>query len=94
MVDRILPLQQAIQSCDAREIEAAVVRVAEAARRDEQTVERLIVELKRAVDSLPASAFRDRARVELRDAIVRIAIGAYYDRSDGYQRPSREQHTS
>lgn len=72
-------IHRAIQSYDHAEVEAVVVRLAQVARRDQAPVEQLIVDLKHAVNSLPMVALRDRARSELRDSIVRIAIAAYYD---------------
>ena len=71
-------LHRAIQSYDYAEVEAVVVRLAQGARRDRAPIEQLIVNLKDAVNSLPMAALRDRARSELRDSIVRIAIAAYY----------------
>ena len=50
-----------------------------AARQQQEPVEVVIVNLKNAVNALPASALRERARSELRDAVVRVAIRAYYE---------------
>jgi hypothetical protein len=72
-------IHRAIQSYDHAEVEATVVRLAQSARRAHAPVEQLIVDLKDAVNSLPMAALRDRARGELRDSIVRIAIAAYYE---------------
>jgi hypothetical protein len=76
-------IHRAIQSYDHAEVEAVVVRLAQVARRDQTPVEQLIVDLKHAVNSLPLAALRDRARSELRDSIVRIAIAAYYESAEG-----------
>ena len=79
MSESLQLLHRAIQSYDHAEVEAVVVRLAQGARRDQEPVEQFIVNLKNAVNSLPMAALRDRARSELRDSIVRIAIAAYYD---------------
>jgi hypothetical protein len=83
-------LHRAIQSYDHAEVESVVVRLAQVARRDQEPVEQLIVNLKHAVNSLPMAALRDRARSELRDSIVRIAIAAYYESAQ----PSAPQYVS
>jgi hypothetical protein len=83
-------LHRAIQSYDHAEVEAVVVRLAQVACRDREPVEQLIVDLKQAVNVLPIAALRDRARTELRDSIVRIAIAAYYEDAQ----PSAPRFTS
>ena len=83
-------LHHAIQSYDHAEVEAVVVRLAHVACRDHEPVEQLIVDLKQAVNSLPMAALRDRARTELRDSIVRIAIAAYYENAQ----PSAPRYVS
>jgi hypothetical protein len=75
-------IHRAIQSYDDNDLRSFVARLADAARRNQQTVERVIVDLKSAVNSLPASSLRDRVRRELRDSVVRVAIRAYYDGMD------------
>lgn len=75
-------IHRAIQSYDHAEVEVVVVRLAQVARRSQAPVEQLIVDLKHAVNSLPMAALRDRARSELRDSIVRIAIAAYYESAE------------
>ena len=42
-------------------------------------MEAIIVDLKDAVSAIPASALREHSRSELRDAVVRVAIRAYYE---------------
>ena len=79
MSDSLKLIHRAIQSYDHGEVEAVVVRLAQVARREHAPIEQLIVDLKQAVNSLPMAALRDRARTELRDSIVRIAIAAYYE---------------
>ena len=75
-------IQRSIQSYDERDLLLCAARIAESARQKEQPVEVVIVELKNAVNAIPASALRERARSELRDAVVRVAIRAYYDGAD------------
>lgn len=88
-------IHRAIQSYDHAEVEAVVVRLAQVARRDQAPVEQLIIDLKHAVNSLPMAALRDRARSELRDSIVRIAIAAYYESAQpSAQRFAAEQNQS
>lgn len=88
-------LHRAIQSYDHAEVEAVVVRLAQLARRDQAPIEQLIINLKSAVNSLPMTALRDRARSDLRDSIVRIAISAYYETGQpSAPRYTSEQHQS
>lgn len=89
-------LHRAIQSYDDSEVEAIVARIAQTARHEQQPCERLIVALKNAVNELPASTLRERARSELRDAVVRTAITAYYEGTDSYapRVVERERHSS
>jgi hypothetical protein len=75
-------IHRAIHSYDDNELRSFVARLADSARRNQQTVERVIIHLKSAVNSLPASSLRDRVRRELRDSVVRVAIRAYYDGMD------------
>ena len=75
-------IHRAIQCYDDGELCSYVSRLAHAARRNNQTVERLIIDLKLAVNALPTSSLRDHVRRELRDSVVRIAIRAYYDETD------------
>jgi hypothetical protein len=82
MSECLQQIHRAIQSYDDSELRSSVAGLADTARRDHRTVESLIVDLKFAVNSVPASALRDRERRELRDMIVRIAIRAYYDTVD------------
>lgn len=79
-------IHRAIQSYDENELCSYVARLADAAQRNNQTVEDLIVDLKSAVNALPTSALRERARRELRDTLVRIAIAAYYEGLDSSTR--------
>jgi hypothetical protein len=72
-------IQRAIQSYDERELRVCVARLAETARQRQRPVEAVIVEIKGAVNALPASCLRERARSELRDELVRVAIRAYYE---------------
>jgi hypothetical protein len=72
-------IQRSIQSYDERELLSCVARIAESARRKQEPVEAMIVNLKNAVSAIPASALRERSRTELRDAVVRVAIRAYYE---------------
>ena len=72
-------IHRALQSYDDGDLRSYVSRLAEAARADHQTVECVIIDLKMAVNSLPASALGAHLRRDLRDAVVRIAIRAYYD---------------
>ena len=72
-------IQRTIQSYDVRELQLCVARMAESARQRQVPIEALIVDLKNAVSALPASSLREHARSKLRDAIVRIAIRAYYE---------------
>lgn len=94
--ERIQPLQEALQSYDDRDLEAAIVRLAQSAHDQQETVERLIVDLKHAVDSLPANALRARSRRDLRDCIVRLAITAYYESAEpeASRFSPRERHSS
>ena len=95
MSESLQLLHRAIQSYDHAEVEAVVVRLAQVARRDQEPVEQLIVNLKNAVNSLPMAALRDRARSELRDSIVRIAIAAYYENAQpSAPRYASEHHQS
>lgn len=96
MSERIERIHEALQSYDDRELETVVGRLAQSARGEQQPVERLIVDLKYAVDSLPASALRARPRRELRDSVVRMVITAYYENAEA---PAshfslRERHSS
>lgn len=79
MSDCLQEIQRSIQSYDERELLSCVARIAESARQNQEPVEVVIVTLKNAVSAIPASALRERARSELRDAVVRVAIRAYYD---------------
>jgi hypothetical protein len=72
-------IHRAIQAYDDGELRSYVARLANAARQSHQTVECVIIDLKLAVNALPASSLRERARCELRDSVVRMAIHAYYD---------------
>ena len=89
-------LHRAIQSYDESEVQAVVARIAQTARQEQQPCERLIVELKTAVNALPATTLRERARSELRDSVVRMAIAAYYDGNESYEPRfvERERHSS
>lgn len=73
-------LERAIRSYDGGDLRSCVSRLADAARRNHQTVESIIIDLKAAVNSLPASSLGDHVRRELRDSVVRMAIRGYYDR--------------
>lgn len=84
MSECVQQIHRAIQSYDAYELSSYVAHLADAARRNNQTVECLIIDLKIAINSLPASALRERARRELRDTVVRVAIRAYYDGIDSF----------
>jgi hypothetical protein len=75
-------IHRAVSSSDGSDLDYCVSQLAYAARRNHQTVERLIIDLKLAVNLLPPNSLRDRARQELRDSIVRMAIQAYYDETD------------
>jgi hypothetical protein len=77
-------IHRAIQSYDDDELRSCVSRLAHTARGNHQTVECVIVDLKLAVNSLPVSSLRARARRELRDSVVRMAIRAYYDGPDAF----------
>jgi hypothetical protein len=77
-------IHRAIQSYDDGELRSYVSRLAHAARRNQQAVECVIIDLKHAVNSLPASSLRERVRRELRDLVVRMAIRAYYDGTDSF----------
>ncbi len=79
MSDCVEQIQRAIQSYDDGELRSYVARLADGARQNHQTIESVIVELKLAVNALPASSLGVQARHELRDSVVRIAISAYYD---------------
>jgi hypothetical protein len=72
-------IQRTIQSYDERELHLCVARMAESARRRQTPIEAVIVDLKNAVNALPASCLRERARSQLRDDVVRVAIRAYYE---------------
>jgi hypothetical protein len=72
-------IQRTIQSYDEREMQLCVARMAEAAHQSQVPIESLIVDLKDAVNALPASCLRERARSELRDEVVRVAIRGYYE---------------
>lgn len=75
-------IHRAIQSYDDNELRSYVSRLAHSARRNQQTVDCVVIELKLAVNALPATALRDRVRRELCDSVVRMAIRAYYDGTD------------
>jgi hypothetical protein len=75
-------IHRAIQAYDDGELRTCVARLANTARQNQQTVEYVIIELKLAVNALPTSSLRERARRELRDSVVRMAIRAYYDETD------------
>lgn len=75
-------VHRAALSYDESELPACVSRMAQTARRDHQTLECVISDLKLAVNSLPIRSLRDRARRELCDLIVRVAVRAYYDSPD------------
>ena len=79
MSECLQEIQRSIQSYDERELLLCVARIAELAREKQEPVEAVIVNLKNAVSAIPASALRERARSELRDAVVRVAIRAYYE---------------
>ena len=79
MTECFQEIQRTIQSYDVREIQLCVARMAESARQRQMPIEALIVDLKEAVNALPTSSLRERARSELRDGVVRVAIRAYYD---------------
>ena len=79
MTECFQEIQRTIQSYDVREMQLCVARMAESARQRQMPIEGLIVELKTAVSALPASSLRERARSELRDELVRVAIRAYYE---------------
>ena len=75
-------IHRAILSYDDGELRSYVSRLAHTARRNQQTVECVIIDLKLAVSLLPVSSLRERVRRELRDSLVRMAIRAYYDGTD------------
>jgi hypothetical protein len=75
-------VHRAVLSYDESDLPACVSRMAQTARRNQQTLECVISDLKFAVNSLPIRSLRDRARRELCDVIVRVAVRAYYDSSD------------
>ena len=77
-------IQRALQSYDDGDLGSYVSRLADAARTNHQTVECVIIDLKAAVNSLPASVLGAHVRRELRDAVVRMAIRAYYDSTDSF----------
>lgn len=77
-------IHRAIQSYDDGELRSYVSRLAHAARRNQQTVEGVIIDLKLAVNLLPASSLGDHVRRELRDSVVRMAIRAYNDGMDSF----------
>jgi hypothetical protein len=79
MTECFQEIQRTIQSYDPHEMHLCVARMAEAARQRQVPVETLIVELKSAVNALPANCLRERARSQLRDDVVRVAIRAYYE---------------
>lgn len=79
MTECFQEIQRTIQAYDVREMQLCVARMAESARQQQMPIETLIVELKAAVSALPASSLRERARSELRDELVRVAIRAYYE---------------
>jgi hypothetical protein len=72
-------IHRAIQSYDDGELRASVASLARAARREHRTVESLIIDLKQAVSALSERALLNYERRELRDAVVSVAIRAYYD---------------
>ena len=73
---------RAALSYDEGELSACVSRMAQTARRNQETLECVISELKFAVNSLPIRSLRDRARRDLCDLIVRVAVRAYHDSPD------------
>ena len=87
MSECLQEIQRSIQSYDERELLVCVARIAEAARQRQEPVEVVIVNLKNAVNAIPASALRERARSELRDAVVRVAIRAYYEGAESVGDP-------
>ena len=89
MSECVQRIHRAIQSYDDNELSSCVAQLAQDARRNQQNVEAVIVDLKRAIDLIPASALRERARKELRDSVVRVAIRAYYDGSDSFSTQPR-----
>jgi predicted S18 family serine protease len=72
-------IHRAIQSYDDGELRTAVASLARAARREHRTVESLIIDLKQAVSALSERALLKYERRELCDAVVSVAIRAYYD---------------
>ncbi len=79
MSESFQQIQRAIQSYDDTELRSYIARLADAARQNHETVEGVIIDLKSAVNSLPAHSLRERGRGDLRDFVVRVAIRAYYD---------------
>lgn len=92
MSDSEQVIHRAIQSHDHAEVEATIVHLAQAARNEQAPIEQLIVKLKHAVNSLPLAALRERARTDLRDSIVRIAIAAYYESTQPADRQYAPKH--
>jgi hypothetical protein len=80
-------IHRAIQSHDDGELRSYVSGLAHTTRQNGQTVECIIIDLKLAVDALPASSLRELGRRELRDSVVRMAIDAYYDATDSFAPP-------
>ena len=80
-------LHRAILSYDEGDLRSYVSRLAHSARRNHQVVEGIIIDLKLAVSLLPLSSLRDRGRRELRDSVVRMAIRAYYDKTESPDQP-------
>jgi len=72
-------IHRAIQSYDEFELRLSVASLAREARLERRTVESLIVDLKLAVSALSGRALLNYERRELRDAVVSVAIRAYYD---------------
>jgi hypothetical protein len=77
-------VHRAILSYDESDLRSYVSRLAHAARRNQQAIEGVIIDLKHAVSLLPISSLRERVRRELRDSVVRMAIRAYYDGADSF----------
>jgi uncharacterized protein (DUF1810 family) len=77
-------IHRALLSYDESDLRSCVSRLAHAARRNHQTVEGVIIDLKLAVSLVPVASLRERARRELCDSVVRMAIRAYYDGTDSF----------
>jgi hypothetical protein len=80
-------IHRAVLSSDESDLCYCVSQLAYAARRNHQTVDHLIIDLKLAVNLLPPRSLRDRPRRELRDLVVRMVIDAYYDETDALTPP-------